>query len=65
VRDGQKTRKCPGCNKLLNLKKVIVISRTDDIEKAVFLVQNIKMKNKNKNSTYKSAFEKRNEKFFR
>ena len=65
MRDGQKTRKCPGCNKVLNLKKVIVISRTDDIEKAVLLVQKVKMKNKDKNRAFESAFEKRNEKFFR
>ena len=50
---------------MLNLKKVIVLSRTNDIEKAVFLVPNINMKNKDKNSSYKSAFEKRNEKVIR
>jgi hypothetical protein len=63
VRDGQKTRKCPGCNKTVNLKKVIILSRTDDIEKAVLIVQKIKMKNKDKKNPFKSAFENRNEKF--
>jgi hypothetical protein len=66
VRDGQKTRKCPGCNKTVNLKKVIILSRTDDIEKAVLLVQKLKlskMKNKDKKNPFKSAFENRNEKF--
>ena len=63
MRDGQKTRKCPGCNKTLNLKKVIILSRTDDIEKAVLLVQNIKMKNKDKKNPFKSAFENRSKKF--
>jgi hypothetical protein len=61
VRDGQKTRKCPGCNKILNLEKVIILSRTNDIENAVFLVQQIKMKNKDTNISFKSAFDKKNE----
>jgi hypothetical protein len=62
VRDGQKTRKCPGCSKNLNLKKVIILTRTNDLEKAVLIVQNIKMKNKKKNNhPFKSAFDKRNE----
>ncbi len=55
VKVGQKSRKCPGCNKNINLTKVIIILRTKDLQKAIDIVQNLKMK---KNSIkYKTALE--------
>jgi len=50
----QKSRKCPHCSKSINLDKVIILGRTGDIEQAVYMVQQQKMKNKDKDS-FKSA----------
>ncbi len=57
VKTNQKTRKCPGCNKNINLQKVIIISRTKDLQKAVEIVQNIKMTNKS--SEFETALKKK------
>jgi uncharacterized Zn finger protein (UPF0148 family) len=54
VLESQKSRKCPDCGKAINLEKVIIVNRTTDIEQAVFMVQQEKMRNKGK-ETFKSA----------
>ncbi|MHA1730118.1 MAG: DUF1922 domain-containing protein [Promethearchaeota archaeon] len=62
VKEGQKTRKCPNCNKTINLRKVIVLERTNDLKSAVLLVQKLKMDNKDAD-TFTTAYDKEQEKF--
>lgn len=55
--EGQKTRKCPACKKTIDLYNVIIITRTHDLQKAIRVVQELKMQNKNRDSI-SSIFDK-------
>ncbi|MHA1410309.1 MAG: DUF1922 domain-containing protein [Candidatus Odinarchaeia archaeon] len=55
IKTGQKTKKCPSCNKTLTIEKIKVIYSTDDVEDALTKV--IHLKNPKKNSEFTQAYE--------
>lgn len=57
IKEGQKTRKCPQCNKTINISKVWIRGKTDDIQEAVKIIQSLKLENKKNIDNFESAYD--------
>lgn len=57
IKEGQKTRKCPQCNKIIQISKAWIRGKTDDIQEAVQIIQKLKLEDKKNISNIESAYD--------